>query len=210
MIKLDRGLCWIWTRGRGGWGSERKQISTNIGLQDGSCFGILCFCVCRKWGKLTNHVFSTWEDQMNCSCPGHHWRCVKWAVHIFTQQNGFIDILKSGWIVTFVIRERGGGHNAGYISSGFFGGMTLGRVALMWFNRKVCSLFGRWLLLMIVYWWVCVDWDSECDFPVRHPNYWVCSRIDIVAAHGETNNWLKPRNNSLGGSIYDRKRSRCK
>ncbi|KAG6820387.1 hypothetical protein H0H93_001157 [Arthromyces matolae] len=27
-----------------------------------------------------------------------------------------------GWIVTFIIRERGGGHSSGYISSGFFGG----------------------------------------------------------------------------------------
>ena len=43
--------------------------------------------------------------------------------------------------MTFIIRERAGGNSAGYISSGFFGGMTLGRVALMWFNRKVCVLF---------------------------------------------------------------------
>ena len=48
-------------------------------------------------------------------------------------------ILLLGWIVTFIIRERHGGSNAGYISSGFFGGMTLGRVVLMWFNRKVCQ-----------------------------------------------------------------------
>jgi hypothetical protein len=46
-----------------------------------------------------------------------------------------------GWIVTFIIRERNGGSGAGYISSGFFGGITLGRVVLMWFNRKVCPLF---------------------------------------------------------------------
>ena len=31
-------------------------------------------------------------------------------------------ILYIGWIVTFIIRERDGGHSAGYISSGFFGG----------------------------------------------------------------------------------------
>ena len=28
-----------------------------------------------------------------------------------------------GWIVTFVIDKRGGGASAGYMSSGFFGGM---------------------------------------------------------------------------------------
>lgn len=30
-----------------------------------------------------------------------------------------------GWIVTFVIRKRGGGNNSGYISSGFFGGTPI-------------------------------------------------------------------------------------
>ncbi|KAI0052084.1 MFS general substrate transporter [Auriscalpium vulgare] len=41
------------------------------------------------------------------------------------------------WIVTFVIRERQGGPSAGYISSGFFGGLTVGRVVLLWLNQKV-------------------------------------------------------------------------
>lgn len=29
-----------------------------------------------------------------------------------------------GWIVTFIEQKRGGGASAGYISSGFFGGMS--------------------------------------------------------------------------------------
>ena len=29
-----------------------------------------------------------------------------------------------GWIITFIIGERGGGSNAGYISTGFFGGQS--------------------------------------------------------------------------------------
>ncbi|KAF9456465.1 major facilitator superfamily domain-containing protein [Collybia nuda] len=48
-----------------------------------------------------------------------------------------IEVTLGGWIVTFVIHERGGGHSAGYISSGFFGGLTLGRIGLMWFNKLV-------------------------------------------------------------------------
>ncbi|GAB1519321.1 hypothetical protein RhiTH_002387 [Rhizoctonia solani] len=47
-----------------------------------------------------------------------------------------------GWIVTFVIEERGGGPSAGYISSGFFGGLMLGRVVLLWVNEKACLI--RW------------------------------------------------------------------
>ncbi|KAB5589527.1 hypothetical protein CTheo_7034 [Ceratobasidium theobromae] len=42
-----------------------------------------------------------------------------------------------GWIVTFFVEERGGGTSAGYISSGFFGGLMLGRVVLLWLNEKV-------------------------------------------------------------------------
>ncbi|EEB94747.1 hypothetical protein MPER_06391 [Moniliophthora perniciosa FA553] len=38
------------------------------------------------------------------------------------------------WIVTFIIRERQGGPSSGYISSGFFGGLALGRGALLWFH----------------------------------------------------------------------------
>ncbi|KAG8748890.1 hypothetical protein FRC12_013736 [Ceratobasidium sp. 428] len=32
------------------------------------------------------------------------------------------EVTTGGWIVTFVIEERGGGPSAGYISSGFFAG----------------------------------------------------------------------------------------
>ena len=42
-----------------------------------------------------------------------------------------------GWIVTYLINVRGGGPSSGYASSGFFGGLTLGRVALLWVNRVV-------------------------------------------------------------------------
>ncbi|KZT69016.1 MFS general substrate transporter [Daedalea quercina L-15889] len=49
-----------------------------------------------------------------------------------------------GWIVTFVEDKRGGNATAGYISSGFFGGLMLGRLVLLWFNRK---LGERWSIL---------------------------------------------------------------
>jgi fucose permease len=55
-----------------------------------------------------------------------------------------IEVTIGGWIVTYIIEERGGGHSAGYISSGFFGGLMLGRLCLMWLNKLVCfvSTFG--------------------------------------------------------------------
>ena len=49
------------------------------------------------------------------------------------------EVTVGGWSVTYVQDKRHGGANAGYISSGFFGGLMLGRVLLMWVNRKVNS-----------------------------------------------------------------------
>ncbi|KAI0074463.1 MFS general substrate transporter [Panus rudis PR-1116 ss-1] len=48
-----------------------------------------------------------------------------------------VEVTLGGWIVTYIINERGGGPSSGYISSGFFGGLTFGRVALLWVNKAV-------------------------------------------------------------------------
>jgi fucose permease len=48
-----------------------------------------------------------------------------------------VEVTIGGWIVTYIINVRGGGPSSGYISSGFFGGLTVGRVALLWINKKV-------------------------------------------------------------------------
>ncbi|KAH7343201.1 major facilitator superfamily domain-containing protein [Rhizoctonia solani] len=47
------------------------------------------------------------------------------------------EVTIGGWIVTFIVEVRGGGASAGYITSGFFGGLTLGRVVFLWVNKKV-------------------------------------------------------------------------
>lgn len=36
-----------------------------------------------------------------------------------------------------MINERGGGSSSGYISSGFFAGLALGRIVLLWVNKKL-------------------------------------------------------------------------
>lgn len=43
----------------------------------------------------------------------------------------------TGWIVSYAMKERGGGTSSGYLSTGFWGGLTLGRVALLWPTKKV-------------------------------------------------------------------------
>ncbi|KII87582.1 hypothetical protein PLICRDRAFT_112364 [Plicaturopsis crispa FD-325 SS-3] len=48
-----------------------------------------------------------------------------------------VEVTIGGWIVTYIIDIRGGGASSGYISAGFFGGLMIGRVALLWVNQKV-------------------------------------------------------------------------
>ncbi|PIL32926.1 hypothetical protein GSI_05044 [Ganoderma sinense ZZ0214-1] len=48
-----------------------------------------------------------------------------------------------GWIVTYVIDLRGGSASAGYISSGFFADLTLGRIGFLWIGEhRVIFLYG--------------------------------------------------------------------
>ncbi|PBK59795.1 MFS general substrate transporter [Armillaria solidipes] len=69
-----------------------------------------------------------------------------------------VEFTLGGWIVTYVIQLRGGGENAGYISSGFFAGLTVGRLALLWVNklvgeRRVLFLYALFAIgLEVVVW----------------------------------------------------------
>ncbi|KAI0774901.1 MFS general substrate transporter [Trametes elegans] len=48
-----------------------------------------------------------------------------------------VEVTLGGWIVTYVRELRGGGDSSGYISSGFFAGLMLGRIGLLWVNHKI-------------------------------------------------------------------------
>ncbi|RPD55992.1 MFS general substrate transporter [Lentinus tigrinus ALCF2SS1-6] len=48
-----------------------------------------------------------------------------------------VEVTIGGWTVSYVQETRNGTSDAGYISSGFFAGMTLGRIFLMWLNEKI-------------------------------------------------------------------------
>ncbi|KAL1744994.1 major facilitator superfamily domain-containing protein [Schizophyllum fasciatum] len=56
-----------------------------------------------------------------------------------------VEVTIGGWIVSYVIDERGGGPDSGYISSGFFAGLMLGRLVLLWVNAKI----GEWFALFL-------------------------------------------------------------
>ncbi|KAH7098377.1 MFS general substrate transporter [Auriculariales sp. MPI-PUGE-AT-0066] len=46
-----------------------------------------------------------------------------------------VELTIGGWLTTYIIRERGGGPSSGYIASGFYGGLMLGRVVLLPLNE---------------------------------------------------------------------------
>jgi len=50
------------------------------------------------------------------------------------------EVTIGGWVVTYIIDERGGGPDAGYISAGFFGGLMLGRLVLLPINALVSGV----------------------------------------------------------------------
>ncbi|KAJ7058154.1 major facilitator superfamily domain-containing protein [Mycena amicta] len=47
------------------------------------------------------------------------------------------EVTIGGWIVSFMITVRHGGPSSGYVSAGFFGGLTLGRVLLLPVNKLI-------------------------------------------------------------------------
>ncbi|PBK95890.1 MFS general substrate transporter [Armillaria gallica] len=47
------------------------------------------------------------------------------------------EVTIGGWIVTFIQRVREGGPSSGYISSGFFAGLTIGPLVLLWVTEKL-------------------------------------------------------------------------
>ncbi|PCH42939.1 MFS general substrate transporter [Wolfiporia cocos MD-104 SS10] len=48
-----------------------------------------------------------------------------------------VEVTIGGWIVTYIADVRAGGSSSGYILFGFFGGLMLGRIALLWLNKAV-------------------------------------------------------------------------
>ncbi|KAL1409914.1 hypothetical protein Q8F55_003913 [Vanrija albida] len=71
-----------------------------------------------------------------------------------------VEVGIGGWATSFLIAERGGGDSSGYVSAGYFGGLTIGRVVLI----PVTNFIGKRLAthvftllciaLMVVVWTV--------------------------------------------------------
>ncbi|KAG2343075.1 MFS general substrate transporter [Suillus weaverae] len=70
------------------------------------------------------------------------------------------EVTVGGWIVTYVIGVRGGGPSSGYISTGFFGGLMVGRLVLLWVNEKIGERLALFvyavlaIILELIVWFV--------------------------------------------------------
>ncbi|KAG2109891.1 MFS general substrate transporter [Suillus discolor] len=60
------------------------------------------------------------------------------------------EVTLGGWIVTYIIDVRGGGPSSGYVSSGFFGGLMVGRVALLWLNEKIGERLALFIYAVLI------------------------------------------------------------
>lgn len=59
------------------------------------------------------------------------------VVALFTWIYVGVEVTIGGWAVAYLVQVRGAGENAGYTSSGFFAGLTIGRVAQIWVSKKM-------------------------------------------------------------------------
>ncbi|KAL8291864.1 hypothetical protein RQP46_002122 [Phenoliferia psychrophenolica] len=60
-----------------------------------------------------------------------------WIFSLFIFLYVGAEVSMGGWIVSFLIDERGGGPSAGYVATGFWAGLTIGRIVLLRLNAWV-------------------------------------------------------------------------
>ncbi|OSD01410.1 MFS general substrate transporter [Trametes coccinea BRFM310] len=60
-----------------------------------------------------------------------------------------LEVTMGGWSVTYILDRRHGNSNSGYIASGFFGGLMLGRILLLWLNKKIGERLALFLYALL-------------------------------------------------------------
>ncbi|KAF5322629.1 hypothetical protein D9619_002070 [Psilocybe cf. subviscida] len=60
-----------------------------------------------------------------------------------------VEVTIGGWIVTFMTVERGGGPSSGYVASGYWGGLTAGRLLLIWVTERLGKSHALYVYISI-------------------------------------------------------------
>jgi fucose permease len=77
-----------------------------------------------------------------------------WLCTIFTLLYVGAEVSQGGWIVTFVQTERGGGPSAGYVATGFWLGLLLGRATL---SVPTVRLGEKWAMFIYLSVALCLE-----------------------------------------------------
>jgi len=77
---------------------------------------------------------------------------------IFVMVYTGIEITIGGWIVTFLVLVRGGGPSSGYVATGFFGGITLGRVVLVGVTKKIGPVNAIYIYTLLAIFFQLIVW----------------------------------------------------
>ncbi|EJC99148.1 MFS general substrate transporter [Fomitiporia mediterranea MF3/22] len=121
----------------------------------GAAINVLCLFLVFKLQPLNTILETTGQTvrQQTVSQDNHYSQILKMkVVHLiafFILAYVGVEVTIGGWIVTFVINERGGGASSGYLSSGFFAGLTLGRICLLWLNKVIGVRRVIWLYILL-------------------------------------------------------------
>ncbi|KAH9886092.1 MFS general substrate transporter [Cubamyces lactineus] len=60
-----------------------------------------------------------------------------------------VEVTVGSWSVTYILDRRNGNSNSGYVASGFFGGLMLGRILLLWLNKKIGERLALFLYALL-------------------------------------------------------------
>jgi fucose permease len=69
-----------------------------------------------------------------------------------------VEVTIGGWTASFLMAIRGGGPSSGYVSTGFFGGMTLGRVILFGITERLGAANAIYVYTLIAICFQVVVW----------------------------------------------------
>ncbi|KAG0695917.1 MFS general substrate transporter [Suillus ampliporus] len=113
---------------------------TSLGISVSNTIALIIVFRLKRQGECLAEIGIVNED--NSTSEHSHLRQIfaNKDVHLlaaFTLLYVGAEVTIGGWIVTYIIDVRGGGPSSGYISTGFFGGLVVGRLAMLWVNEKI-------------------------------------------------------------------------
>ncbi|KAK7438384.1 hypothetical protein VKT23_017996 [Stygiomarasmius scandens] len=87
-------------------------------------------------GERRNHVELSGNGQVHWKQILTHSRSVL-LVAVFLLSYVGTEVTEGNWSVSYIINDRNGGSASGYVSAGFFGGLTVGRIILLPVNSWI-------------------------------------------------------------------------